>query len=216
MQTRLYKFMLRKAKIPNYVYGGIKGKNNVLNARYHQGNKFVFTTDLKSFFPSISYKQVFNMFLREGCTPTIARILTKITTINYQVPQGIPTSTLIANLVFKPTGEKIALLAKKNHIKFTTFVDDITLSCKVDFKALIPSFLSIIQKDGFTINHKKTHYKTKNPVITGVICQNNRLLPPLGYKKKMAILKKKCETEENFIGPQIQGLSNYLESISKI
>ena len=44
------------------------------------------------------------MFLREGCTPAIARILTKLTTHKYQVPQGIPTSTLIANLVFKPIG----------------------------------------------------------------------------------------------------------------
>ena len=74
VQARLYKFISEKAEIPNYVYGGVKGKNNVLNARYHQGNKFIFTTDLKSFFPSISHKQVFEMFLREGCTPTIARI----------------------------------------------------------------------------------------------------------------------------------------------
>ena len=54
VQTRLYKFISEKAEIPNYVYGGVKGKNKVLNARYHQGNKFIFTTDLKSFFPSIS------------------------------------------------------------------------------------------------------------------------------------------------------------------
>lgn len=165
VQTRLYKFISEKAEIPNYVYGGVKGKNNVLNARYHQGNKFIFTTDLKSFFPSISHKQVFEMFLREGCTPTIARILTKLTTIKRQVPQGIPTSTLIANLVFKPTGEKIAQLAKENHIKFTMFVDDITLSSKIDFKSLLPLFLSLIRESGFAINHKKTHYKTKNPLL---------------------------------------------------
>ena len=36
--------------MPQYVYGGVQGKNNVRNARFHQGNKYIFTTDLKSFF----------------------------------------------------------------------------------------------------------------------------------------------------------------------
>lgn len=190
VQARLYDFMSKQVEMPQYVYGGVQGKNNVRNARFHQGNKYIFTTDLKSFFPSISHKQVFQMFLREGCTPTIARILTKLTTLKYQVPQGIPTSTFIANMVFKPTGLEIDQLAKAHHIKFSMFVDDITLSSKSDFKNLIPDFLSIIKKSGFRISHKKTHYQTKNPIITGVICQNNRLLAPLGYKKKIAILSK--------------------------
>ena len=145
VQTRLYDFMSKQVKIPQYVYGGIRGKNNVRNARLHQGNKYIFTTDLKSFFPSISHKQVFQMFLREGCTPAIARILTKLTTHKYQVPQGVPTSTLIANLVFKPIGTEIDQLAKEHHIKFSMFVDDITLSSKVDFKNLYLSSLQSLK-----------------------------------------------------------------------
>ena len=212
VQTRLYNFMIKQVEIPQYVYGGVKGKNNVRNARFHQGNKYIFTTDLKSFFPTISHKQVFQMFLREGCTPTIARMLTKLTTRKHQVPQGIPTSTLIANLVFKPFGLEIDQLAKKHHIKFSMFVDDITLSSKSDFKDLVPQFLSIIKKSGFKISHKKTHYQTKNPIVTGVICQNNRLLAPLGYKKKVVILSKRLQTNES-IKNKLQGIKAYLSII---
>lgn len=212
VQSRLYCFMSKQFEMPQYVYGGVPRKNNVRNARFHQGNKYIFTTDLKSFFPSISHKQVFQMFLREGCTPTVARILTKLTTFKYQVPQGIPTSTLIANLVFKPVGLEIDQLAKKNNIKFSMFVDDITLSSKWDFKKLIPDFLSIIKKHGFKICHKKTHYQTKNPIITGVICQNNRLLAPLGYKKKIAMLSKSSSQE--YVNNKLQGLKAYLSTIN--
>ena len=211
VQTRLYNFMSTQVKMPQYVYGGVQRKNNVSNARFHQGNKYIFTTDLKSFFPSISHKQVFQMFLREGYTPEIARILTKLTTHKYQVPQGIPTSTLIANLVFKPIGLEIEQLAKEHHIKFSMFVDDITLSSKSDFKKLIPKILSIIKKGGFKICHKKTHYQTKNPVITGVICQNNRLLAPLGYKKKIAILSRTPMQEA--VKNKLQGIKAYLSAI---
>ncbi len=214
VQSRLYSFMSEQIKMPQFVYGGVHGKNNVRNARFHQGNKYIFTTDLKSFFPSISHKQVFQMFLREGCTPAIARILTKLTTHKYQVPQGIPTSTIIANLVFKPIGLEIDQLAKEHHIKFSMFVDDITLSSKSDFKKLIPDFIYIIKKGGFKICHKKTHYQTKNPIITGIICQNNRLLAPLGYKKKIAILSKEpiLESKKN----KLQGIKSYLSTITSI
>ena len=66
VQARLFNFMVKQVEIPQYVYGGVKGKNNVCNARFHKGNKYIFTTDLKSFFSTISHKQVFQMFLREG------------------------------------------------------------------------------------------------------------------------------------------------------
>lgn len=213
VQTRLYNFMLKQVEIPQYAYGGVKGKNNVRNARFHQGNKYIFTTDLMSFFPSISHKQVFQMFLREGCTPAVARILTKLTTRQYQVPQGIPTSTLIANLVFKPIGAEIEQLSKTHHIKFSMFVDDITLSSKSDFKDLIPEFLSILKKAGFKISHKKTHYQTKNPVITGVICQNNRLLAPLSYKKQIAALSKSPMNTST--KNRLQGIKAYLSIIEQ-
>jgi RNA-directed DNA polymerase len=212
IQKRIYKYIITKVDLPSYIYGGAKGKNNIRNARYHQGNKYIFTTDLKSFFPSITYKQVFLMFLHEGCTPFVARILTKLTTLHYEVPQGTPTSTLVANLVFKPYGEKIAKFALKNRMKFSMFVDDITISSKHDFKFLVPEILNIIHSSGFKINWKKTHYQTKNPVITGVICQNDRLLAPIAYKKKLARLKKEQMEKPDSIN-HLRGLENYLHGI---
>lgn len=214
IQKRLYNFIISRVALPSYIYGGIKGKNNIRNARFHQGNKFIFTTDLKSFYPSISNNHVFKMFLREGCTPSIAKILTRLTTLNHEVPQGTPTSTLIANLVFKPFGEEISEFAIKNNLKFSMFVDDITISSKNDFKEIVPEILKIIRKSGFKINHKKTYYKTKNPIITGVICQNNRLLAPIVYKKKLARLKKEQYTNPK-ITHQLRGLENYFLSIEQ-
>lgn len=62
VQTRLYDFMSKQVKIPQYVYGGIRGKNNVRNARLHQGNKYIFTTDLKSFFHLFLISKFFKCF----------------------------------------------------------------------------------------------------------------------------------------------------------
>lgn len=188
IQKRIYKFLSSQVNIPKYAYGGVSKRDNILNAKYHQGNKYIFTTDLKSYFPSISNKQIFNLFIKLGCTPEISRILTQLTTYKYQLPQGVPTSTLLANLVFQKTGDKIDEYAKTNDIKFTSFVDDLTFSSKRCFKDKIPTILKMIEEDGFRISHQKTFYRTKNPVITGITCQNNRIKLEQHYYKRISRL----------------------------
>lgn len=214
IQKRLYNYLLSKTTLPNYFFGGIPKKDNILNAKYHQGNKYVFTTDLKSFFPSINHKMVFCMFLKLGCTPEIARTLTKLTTHNYQVPQGVPTSTLIANLVFKPVGDRIQALAKENNIKFSIFVDDITMSSSIDFYKKVPEILSIITTAGYKISHSKTFYKTKNPIVTGIICQNNKLKIPQSYNKRIKRIKADVQNNEQS-SLKIKGLTMYRQRIKQ-
>ena len=38
----------------------------IRNARFHKGQKFVFQTDLKDFFPHITHKMVYETFVRVG------------------------------------------------------------------------------------------------------------------------------------------------------
>ena len=63
IQKRINKSILNKMSIPKYIFGGAKGKDNVLNAKQHQGKKFKFITDLTNFFPSITNKMVYDMFI---------------------------------------------------------------------------------------------------------------------------------------------------------
>lgn len=184
IQKRILALLMSHVEIPPYAFGGVPKKDNIKNAKYHQGNKYIFTTDLRSFFPSISHNRVFEVYCDNGYSPTVARILTKLTTYKYQLPQGVPTSTLLALMAFKPTGDKLYDYALQHNLKFSIFVDDITISSKEDFKHLVPEILNIISTSGYKISHNKTFYKTKNPIVTGVKCQNNRIkLPQSIYKR---------------------------------
>lgn len=218
IQKRIYRFLLANVATPEYAYGGVPKRDNVLNAKQHQGNKYIFTTDLRAFFPSISHNQVFSLFLELGFSPTISRILTQLTTHNYQLPQGVPTSTLLANLVFKKTGDKVFNFSKSNHIKFTIFVDDLTLSSKVDFKDKIPTIIEILTNDGYKISHKKTEYKTKNPIITGIICQNNRLKLKNSDYKRIAQLEvqKKNNPDDAVTINKHKGLLQYRKKVDAV
>ena len=74
--------------LPKNIHGGVKKKSNITNAKAHQGNKYVFATDLQDFFPNINYKQVYSMFLTRGYSNYIAHWLTKLTTYAFELPQG--------------------------------------------------------------------------------------------------------------------------------
>lgn len=207
IQEKIHRNILLKITLPDYAYGGVKGRDNVQNALKHRGKKFNFTTDLSNYFPSISSHQVFLMFRRNGFSPTVAQILTKLTTYDGKLPQGTPTSPTISNLVFVPTGEKLNELVKKNEITFTTFIDDLTFSSPKDFKELTLQFIEMISEN-FILSHKKTFYKTYRPTITGIVVTNNYLYLPENFKKKLENLEGK--TEE-----QINGLKNYEAKVLK-
>jgi RNA-directed DNA polymerase len=183
IQQRIHNFLLQ-IELPEYAYGGVPGRNNILNARQHRNNKYFFSADLKDFFPNINHRHVFRMFRQNNFSPTVSRVLTQLTTYKGCLQQGPPTSPIIANLVFVNTGNKLQEVIKDRSITFTSFYDDLSFSSKKDFKFITRNILEIVKSDGFYINHKKVSYKASRPEVTGTIIHKNKLLPIPKMKEK--------------------------------
>ena len=94
--------LLSKIKLLDVVHGARKGHSNVTNAKAHIGKKYVLKLDIADFFPSISYKNVYNLFIKLKCSPDVARVLTKLCTADHHVPQGYNTSPLLAVFIMDP------------------------------------------------------------------------------------------------------------------
>jgi RNA-directed DNA polymerase len=166
---------LQKVYLPDCMYGAVDESNNVLNALQHIESKYFFTIDLKDFFSKISHKQVHQMFIENGYCWEAARILTKLTTYKYNLPQGAPTSPVIANLAFKQTALQLMEIIKGYGITFTTFLDDLTFSSKKDFHQLQTSILETIRINNFFPHHKKIHYCENICDVTGLFVGNSEL-----------------------------------------
>ncbi|HEY6505086.1 MAG TPA: reverse transcriptase family protein [Chitinophagaceae bacterium] len=167
--------LLQRVKLPEYAYGSVKGRNNIHNALMHIRNKHFLAVDLKNFFPNITYHQVFRMFRYYNFSPDASHILTKLTTYKGSLPQGAPTSPIIANLVFTQTGLLLSKIAANNNITFTAFLDDLEFSSKTDFKHLIQEILQEIKSGGFYLHHKKISYREKKPEVTGLLITDKGL-----------------------------------------
>lgn len=175
IQSAIKKNILSKMDYADFLQGGIKKKDNISNAVIHLGKKHHFCTDLKQFFPSITSKQVYRMFIDNGFSSDVSRILTRLTTYKFRLPQGTPTSPHVANLVFMPLGNKLMEICEEREITFTSFIDDLTFSSQRDFQDITPQIIDLIENYGFQISHQKTFYKLGTATITGVETKNNVL-----------------------------------------
>ncbi len=213
IQNKIKDTILVKLPLPSCVKGGVKGQDTISNARVHKGNKYRFQTDLSKFFPSVSEDMVFQMFMDHGFSRVIARILSQLTTVDGELifrkkslPQGAPTSTHLANLVFAKVDFEILKLIEGKNIVYTRWVDDLTFSSKNPFESIKPDLIKIISANGLKINRKKTSQRTKRSVITGIDTGNNTLRVSKEFRDKE---NPKLSTN------QITGRKHYADRVKK-
>jgi RNA-directed DNA polymerase len=191
---------IQKITLPSSMFGGVAGKNNIRNASLHRENKYFLTIDLKNYFGNITNKQINQTLRNYGLSWDAARIITKLTTLNGHLPQGAPTSTPLANLVFSVTALKLEAFCVNRDITFTNFVDDLTFSAKKDFRDLTSQLLDILRQDGFFVNYNKIHYRRNSCEITGLIVKNGQM-----YLQKEML--QRCDRA---------GIKAYAEAVEKI
>src|SRR5208282_545719 len=61
-------------------HGGVRGRNQLTCVTEHANQKFVYCADIQSFYPSIHFERIRDLFLRLGCSEEAGRILTRLCT----------------------------------------------------------------------------------------------------------------------------------------
>ncbi len=206
IQKRIKSNIIDKIALPDCIHGGVKKRSNITNAKAHQGNKYLFETDLQEFYPNISMARVYKTFIALGYSTHISHWLTTLTTRKNELPQGSPTSTGISNLAFVKTDYKLLKLCKKNNVIYTRYVDDLTFSSQQDFGHIVNDILNIVIGDNFKISRRKTNYNGEQ-TVTGIVVLLNKIDAPQKIHDKV-----KIETDSN---STVKPYTNYLNNIRK-
>lgn len=182
------KKLLQRIRMPSYVHGGVRGKSTITNARPHTGKPMLVRIDLEKHFPSTSHHKVYAMFrIQQECSPEVARILTRLTTLNSGLPQGSPTSTLISNLVTLSLSNRLYNFAISRGGKCTQYVDDYTFSGDRKLSRYADKIAEIVAQEGFKTNPTKTDTMpaTNEQVTTGIRVNGNKLDIPSSQVKEI-------------------------------
>jgi hypothetical protein len=241
IQRWIYNNILKNVKLDDNCMGFRAGYSIKNNVDKHLHKNIILKMDLKDFFPSICKKRVISVFRNIGYSPKISFILASLCTLEDKLPQGVPTSPYLSNIIAKRLDIRLKSLCKKFDLQYTRYADDITISGNSLPKKIINYIEEIVKNEGFEVNEKKTRllYKNNRRIITGISISSNKLTIPkknkrdirqsIFYIKQFGIsnhLKKKKITDPiylerllgylyfwKFVEPESQNVKEYISIV---
>lgn len=166
--------ILTEVEVSKYAKAYLPSLSIKDNARFHLNQKRVLKLDIHDFFGHISQKKVFLIFKELGYNNYVSYCLSSLVTLdNNSLPQGAVTSPIISNLVMRDFDDWMGELANKNHLKYTRYADDITISGdfnNITISDLQKKIIGKLKGNGFTLNWKKVRSigQNKQQLVTGI------------------------------------------------
>ena len=143
-------------------------RDYVQNANLHAGREVILKEDISGFFPSTKENLVLRVWKYLFKFPQdVAEILTKLTTYNGAIPEGAPTSSAVANLVFWDREPYLEYELRQKGYIYSRYVDDITVSFatrmeKKELQNVTTKIYRMFISSGLKPNRKKRAVQTKN------------------------------------------------------
>ena len=187
IQKKILINILNNKSIAKYAKAYYKGISLKDNAIPHINKKIILKLDIKNFFESISFLDVYNAcFSIEYFPKSVGFILTYLCTYDNHLTQGSPTSAYISNLIMKEFDEEIGNWCNINDISYTRYSDDMTFSGNFNPSELIIKIRKMLYKLGLELNNDKIHIvnKSQSQNVTGIIV-NEKLQVNAKYRNKI-------------------------------
>ena len=221
LQQQLMHNIFAKYPLPDYITGFVPGLNGVVeSSKKHSNKEVVISMDIQDYFTSIKASKVRYLLGKFGYSFPVANAITQLITrrnkLEYSykdkrtgkiisgtksvisLPQGSPTSPIVANVVSAETiGPPLAEIAEKYKFDFTLYADDVTLSSRPDSPStsketcyeIIEKCTQVVRSFGLRINYNKTQVMSKNTrqYVLGITV-NDGIHVPKKYAKFKAVL----------------------------
>ncbi|OZB93678.1 reverse transcriptase family protein [Paenibacillus sp. XY044] len=195
LQRWILNNILINVRVSSACKGFRKGESIITNADTHLGCQAILRVDLENFFDTITENQVRKSFIRIGYSTNLSVDLAKLcvtsrldsTTGEYvsSLPQGAPTSPMLANIVAYRLDKRLSSLANKLGVRYSRYADDLVFSGNTTQLPKIELLKKIITEEGLKINNQKTLLRREGQkrMVTGIIVSGDKLRVPKKYKK---------------------------------
>jgi RNA-directed DNA polymerase len=174
--------MLASFPMPPHVHGCVKGRSQITNARLHVDQDVLINIDLSDFFGSVSFDTVNQILVDKfRFDDEAAEVFSRLCISGGTLPQGAPTSPILANIAALPLDDSLIDICKRTvpNFQYSRYVDDITISGGIQLSELIPTFYKAIEENGFRPNVQKTRILRRSirQSVTGVVVNKKVTVP---------------------------------------
>lgn len=227
IQERILNLILNPATdcLPECVHGCVPRRSVLTNAQGHVGSRLKIHMDVRDFFPTITAQRVYGVFRKIfGYEIDLAWLLTNLCCYQGHLPQGAPTSPMLANFVAGAMDRSLSRFIDAMRGFYTRYVDDLTFSFgrwmrPEDAEKFTDTVTEIVKRQGFTINEKKTSVvsRKRRMVVTGVIV-NDRPSIPKEYRRNLraALHQRKLGAALADPAEVIQGRLAYVRMVNPV
>lgn len=117
-------------------------------------------------------------------------MLAELCTYRWELPQGAPTSPMLANLATVDLDRKIGKFCKRRLFRYSRYADDITVSGSNQLPMHKQKIIKIIEENGFTVNLEKTRLLSRGSKqkVTGLVVNDKLSIGRENKKKLRAIV----------------------------
>lgn len=193
----LIKF-LNHIPLGNHVGAYIIGRSCLDTAKQHVKSSVIISMDIKDFFPSVKRSVIRRYFLELGYAYRVASLMADLVTYRNFLPQGAPTSGMVANLIANwKFDQKILQDLKRldSNWRYTRYSDDIDISHpdkqpRERILEVVNIVRARVSQAGFLINENKTKtepYWNRQKVL-GVVVNEKPNIPRLKYMRIKALI----------------------------
>ena len=198
-QKNILARFLRPVPVMAHIGAYIEGRSCRDTAVQHVGKGVIVSLDIKDFFPSVRRSMVKRYLHRRlGYGYRVASLLAELMTYSNFVPQGAPTSGLIANLVANDRFDHRILRDLKEldpQWTYTRYSDDIDISHpEVQEPDRLTTVIALvrdaIENSGFKLNQKKTKVEPrwKRQKVLGMVVNEKVNIPRYEYMRTRSII----------------------------
>lgn len=196
VQRRILDFLAHHTTWPPHLHGGVPRRSILTNASVHVGKRMVANLDVKSFFPSIGVGAVQPILADLGIAEKPAELIAALVTCpgadgKRCLPQGAPTSPYFANHALASADERFLAFCAPRRLRYTRYIDDLTISGNADLKRFRGTFLRFIRETGYRVAENKVTFcgRHQRQIVTGLLV-NDRLRPAPSFIRELSILIK--------------------------
>jgi RNA-directed DNA polymerase len=194
LQASVADFLETKYSPRSCVFGYVKKRNILGNARRHEGKRWVLRIDLEDFFPSINFGRVRGVLMAKPfeLTEEVATTIAQLCCHDNKLPQGSPASPTISNIICRGLDNALLQLAREHKCNYTRYCDDIVFSTQLKtFPAALARLTAegavfvgadlsaAIDKAGFKVNDSKVHLRSnkQRQMVTGLVVNDRANVP---------------------------------------
>lgn len=221
IQRHLLREVLSGMQPHSAVHGFVPGRSAATAARLHQGAAVVINLDLATFFTRVTAGSVYGIFRRDGFTEPVAHALTGLCTHSVpprvarnappggstderfalsqvlavpHLPQGAPSSPMLANLAVRRLDVRLEGWATAAGAVYTRYADDLAFSGGSHLARRADAFVRgvkrIVEDEGHVLNDQKTRVcgSSVRQTVTGIVVNERVNANREEYDRLKAIL----------------------------